>query len=171
MGGRGSSSAGGAVSVRNAEMHRKYVDGKLSTRITKNDRFMMDTVLPGMNYYKKRSSKSSVYAHADRVSKDSSHICVMVSHDAVRATKYGYSLQLDRDHVVYVKNWQVYGHTVPYKGQTGVEVAMSKKYFKPKRVNRPNEAYSVDRKNLQWSEWVKAAKEQQRAGNIVSIRM
>ena len=157
--------------MHNSEMHRKFVGGELSTRVTKNDEFMMRTVMPDMNYYRKRSSKSSAYAHADRVSKDESHICVMVNHEAVKPTKYGYSLQLDRDHVAYVKGWQVYGHTEPYKGQTGVEVVLSKKYFNPKKTRYPNEDYSADSKNLRWDEWLKAARRQQRSGNHVSIRM
>lgn len=98
MGRRGSSSAsatsGGAVKGErktasvNADRHRKCLAGELGTKVTKNDEFMMKTVLPGMNYNKVRRSKSSTYAYADRVSKDGERINVMVSPTTSRRSPY-----------------------------------------------------------------------------------
>ncbi len=180
MGGRGSSSAtasAAAVSAveiggasPNAEKHRKYLAGELGTKVTKNDEFMMRMVFPGMNYNKVRHSKSSTYAHADRVSKDGEHISVMVPGDRVRATPYGFALTLDSGHVQYLKSWQVTNQTKPYGGVVGLNVSMSRKYFNPKPSRVRNDGYPSDAKQRTWDEWLKAAKAQQRKGNIVSIR-
>ena len=148
MGGRGSSSmSGGAGGASvNADRHRKYLAGELGTKVTKSDEFMMNVVFPGMNYSKVRHSKSSTYAYADRVSKDGEHINVLVSSDNIKQTKFGYALQLDATHVQYVKDWQVSAQTLPHKGQVGVNVSLSKKYFNPKGTKYRNSGFSSDKK-------------------------
>lgn len=170
MGGRGQSSASAGASSRNATMHEKYMAGELGTKVTKNDDFLMRQVFPDMNYWKQKESKTSGYAHADRVSPDKANIVVMVDPAHIRETKYGYSLQLDRDHVAYVKRWQVMPQHEPYKGQTGVNVALNQRYFKASETKRPNNDFFADGNNLHYRDWVKIAEEQQRHGNTVSFR-
>lgn len=182
MGGRGSSSmsgrksgggSGAGVSKEmedNARLHAKYIAGKLNTRITKKDKFMMEMLYPDMDY-NKTGSGSSVYVHANRVSKDEEHIAVMVDSGILKPTKYGFALQLDETHVQYIKDWQLKGQTLPYKGQVGTNVSLSKKYWNPKETKYANPDFSQDSKQLSWDTWVKAAKEQQAYGNIVSVRV
>ena len=155
---------------QNASLHDRFISGKLGTRVTKNDEFMMKMVFPDMNYNRVRMSKSSAYIQADRVSADGGHISVMVPHDRVRETPYGYALTLDAGHVQYLKRWQVYEQTLPYQGGVGVNVSMSKKYFNPKTARRRNDDYPDDQAQTTWAEWKRAAEAQQRAGNTVKIR-
>lgn len=170
MGGRGQSSASAGASSRNAAMHERYMAGELGTKVTNHDDFLMRQVFPDMNYWKQKESKTSGYAHADRVSPDRSHIVVMVDPAHIRETKYGYALQLDRDNVAYLKSWQVMLQSEPYKGQTGVNVALNQRYFKVSKARYQSNDFAADGKNLTYSEWVKAAEEQQRRGNTVSMR-
>lgn len=155
----------------NAERNAKFMAWKLGTRVTKNDQFMMRTVFPGMNYSRVRESKSSTVIRADRVSPDGEHISVMVPYDRVRETPYGYALTLDAGHVQYPKNWQVSEQTLPNRGGVGINVSMSREYFRPKAVKRRNEGYMDDPAQTTWSEWRRAAEAQQRAGNTVRIRV
>ena len=171
MGGRGGSSMSSGGVSHNAKLHEKFMAGELGTKVTKNDKFMMENAFPDMNYSRTRLSKSSSYARADRVSPDGNHISVMVPSERIRETPYGYALTLDSGNVQYLKTWQVSAQTLPHKGQVGVNVSMSKQYFKPKPSRVKNEKYGNDPKQLKWDEWLKAAKKQQRAGNTVSIRM
>ena len=180
MGGRGSSSmsgrrsGGGGAGISkemqdNARRHAKYVAGELNTKITKNDQFAMDVLFPDMDY-NKTGSGSSVYANANRVSRDEEHIAVLVPHSALHETPYGFALQLDEEHVQYVKTWQLTSQVLPYRGIQGTNVSLSKKYWNPKKTKYKDPNYSSDPEQLSWDTWVQGAKAQQAAGNVVSIR-
>jgi hypothetical protein len=49
----------------------------------------MDVLFPDMDY-NKTGSGSSVYANANRVSRDEEHIAVLVPHSALHETPYGF---------------------------------------------------------------------------------
>lgn len=170
MGGRGSGSASFSAMSKNAQRHEKYLAGELRTRVTKNDKFRMDTAFKGLNYSKVRSSKSSGYIYADRVSKDGENIMVLFAPSHVRQTPYGFAIQLDEKHVQYVKDWQVYPQESPYKGFQGINVAFSRKYWKPKETKYTNDDFIGNSQMLNYSEMLKIAREQQNIGNTVSIR-
>lgn len=167
MGGRGASSASASP---NAAKHERYMSGAIGTRVTKNDEFLMKMVYPEMNYWKIRYSKSSGYAHADRVSKDGNTISVLVPGERLKKTPYGFALQLDRDTVQYVKDWLVTAQTLPYEGTVGANVTLSKKYFNPKKTKYKDLDYDSDASLTTWDNWKSAAVAQQKAGNYVSIR-
>lgn len=168
MGGRGSSSVSSSMS-RNAVQHKKFMNGELSARYSKSDEFYNEKLFAGMNYWRENVSKSSQYRHADRVSADGNKIAVKVSPAHIRETQYGYSLQLDRNTVVYMKEWQVVNHREPYKGSTGMNVVLDRRYFNPKKTRFPNKDFAPDPKNTTFEAWKKAAIDQQRAGIIVSF--
>lgn len=181
MGGRGGSSAsakrgGGGAGVSkemqdNARRHEKYINGELGTKITKDDEFMMKMLYPDMDYNKVRESASSTYVRANRVSKDEEHIAVMVGPGMLKPTRYGFALQLDETHVQYVKGWQLKGQYLPYKGQVGTNVSLSKKYWNPKEAKASNPDFFAEAENLSWGHWLSVAKMQQSHGNIVSVRV
>lgn len=107
----------------------------------------------------------------NRVSEDGNKVVVRVDESHIRSTKYGnVQLQLDKQHAVYLKQWQVEPHTDPYKGQNGFEVVLDKKYFTPKQTRYANKDFPSDESRLSFGHWRKVAEKQDRSGNTVSIR-
>lgn len=172
MGGRGASSAsakGVAIASPNAEKHRKFLAGELDSRYSKSDVFYNEKLFAGMNYWREKYSKSRDYMHADRISADGNKIAVTVGGNHIFETPYGLGLQLDSDHVVYLKTWQVKAQNKPYMGQVGTNVVLDRAYFNVKKSKHSNNEFSPNEKALSFDYWKSIAKEQQDAGNYVSI--
>lgn len=107
----------------------------------------------------------------NRVSEDGDKIVVRVDESHIKATRYGnVQLQLDKQHAVYLKQWQVESHTEPYKGASGFEVVLDKKFFTPKETKYADNNFLSDKSRLSFSHWRKVAEAQDRSGNTVSIR-
>lgn len=173
MGGRGSSSASksSAISERYKRNFQKHNDMPVATKKSKSGQFN-DYRYAGLDWWKNNQSKSSSYLEMNRVSHDGNKIVVHVGDSMIRETKYGVSLQLDANTVVYLKQWQVSGHTTPYKGRFGYEVVLDKKYFTPKKTKYENPDFFAtnDTETYSFDYWKKLAHDQERVGNYVSIR-
>ena len=103
---------------------------------------------------------SNKYFTMDRVSKDEKKIVVKVSNTQVLETKFGYALILNRNHVIFLKNWQISNNWF------GVEVLLNKDYWNVKEWGKFDE-FEEDIENLEWTTWFKVAKDQ----NGVNIKV
>lgn len=170
MGGRGASSGSDGYAQRmahNKEMHDSMPARTKNSKSGKFNEFRFE----GLDWYKQSTSKSSSYLHMNRVSDDGDKIVVRVADSHIKPTRYGnVQLQLDKQHAVYLKQWQVESHTDPYKGAFGFEVVLDRKYFNPKQTRYADENFPSDESRLSFSHWRKVAEEQDRSGNTVSIR-
>lgn len=98
---------------------------------------------------------SNKYFTMDRVSKDEKKIVVKVSNTHVLETKFGYALILNRNHVIFLKNWQISNNWF------GVEVLLNKDYWNVKEWGKFDE-FEEDIESLEWTTWFEAAKDQSR---------
>lgn len=80
--------------------------------------------------------------HADRISADGNKIAVTVGGAHIFEAPYGLGLQLDSDHVVYLKTWQVEAQNKPYMGQVGTNVVLDRAYFNVKKSKYSNNEFS-----------------------------
>ena len=103
----------------------------------------------GLN--KRRASNQ--YWTMNRVSEDESKIVVKVADEHLLETRYGYALILDRNHVVFVKDWQV------SKNYFGNEVVLTKEYFNVKEWGTFND-FCENEEVLSWKHWLEIAKNQ-----------
>ena len=169
MGGRGSSS--GIVSSQKAKNKLMHDNMPARTKNSKSGKFN-EFRYGGLDWWKESLSKSSGYLHMNRVSEDGDKIVVRVSDEHVKSTRYGnIQLQLDSQHVVYLKQWQVESHTEPYKGASGFEVVLDRKYFNPKQTKVTNQSFSNNKAALSFDHWKSVALKQEKSGNSVSIRV
>lgn len=99
--------------------------------------------------------KSNKYITAtSRVNDDATKIIVRVADEHLLETRYGYALILDRNHVVFVKHWQV---SVNFYGN---EVVLDKKYFNVKEWGDFKE-FTENKDELSWESWLNTAIAQQ----------
>lgn len=101
------------------------------------------------------------YITMNRVSDTGDKIVVKVAKGQIFETRYGYGLILDKNHVVWLKDFQVY--TSSY----GTEVILNKNYFNVKQWGDFSDQFAKNEENYKFETWVNAAKEQEKAGNIV----
>lgn len=171
MGGRGASSGNSGYAKRRAHNKEMHDSMPARTKNSKSGKFN-EFRFAGLDWYKQSTSKSSSYIHMNRVSEDGDKIVVRVDESHIKATRYGnVQLQLDKQHAVYLKQWQVESHTEPYKGANGFEVVLDKKFFTPKETKYADNNFLSDKSRLSFSHWRKVAEKQDRSGNTVSIRV
>lgn len=105
----------------------------------------------------KMRNRSNKYLEGDqRVSLDGNKIIVNINSDQVKPTMYGYMLILDKEHIMWLKDWQVSDTSY------GTEVILNKQYFNPKVSKYTHEDYADEPSNLKWETWKKAAEEQEK---------
>lgn len=97
--------------------------------------------------------ESNKYWTMDRVNESEDRIVIRVADEHLLETRYGYALILDRNHVVFVKDWQV---SINYFGN---EVVLSKDYFNIKEWGTFNDFFENE-EALDWKYWLEAAKNQ-----------
>lgn len=105
-------------------------------------------------------SETNNYWTMDRVGNDGNTIVVKTADSHLIKTKYGYALILDRENVVFLKEWQV------NQNYYGNEVMLNKPYFNVKKWGNHLD-FGKDSENLKWETWLDVAKRQQDAGNQV----
>ena len=111
------------------------------------------------------------YYTCDRVNADETRIVVRVAVNQLFRTRYGYGMILDRNHVVWLKDWQVsISYAKDGDGDYFCEVILNKDYFNAKEWGEFND-YGDDAANLEWAAWLDAAKGQQAHGTEVSWRV
>lgn len=142
--GRGSSKAGSAGGGGGI----KYPPSKANEYIQKR--------FPDLNAHE----VSNNYWSMDRVSKDGDVAVVKVADEHLIKTQYGYALILDNEHVVFTRDSYV------SQNYFGNEVMLNKKYFNVKKWGN-HDNFGSEPKNLKFDEWLKVAKEQQKAGTEV----
>lgn len=170
MGGRGASSGNSSYAQMRAHNKEMHDSMPARTKNSKSGKFN-EFRFKGLDWYKQSMSKSSSYLRMNRVSEDGDKVVVRVADSHIKPTRYGdVQLQLDRQHAVYLKHWQVESHTDPYSGANGYEVVLDRKYFKPKETRYANKDFSSDKSRLSFDHWRKVAESQDRSGNTVSIR-
>lgn len=98
--------------------------------------------------------KSNKYLTMNRVSEDGNKIVVKVADSHLLETKYGHALILDRNHVVFIKNWQV------SENYFGNEVLLTKEYFNVKEWG-DFEDFDDEPQNLNFETWLNVAMEQE----------
>ena len=101
-------------------------------------------------------SASNNYFTMDRVSADETKIVVKVDSNQLIKTKFGYALVLDKNNVVFLKDWQV------SENWFGNEVLLDKKFWLVKEWG-DHESFSANAENLKWEKWLEVAKEQDAA--------
>lgn len=101
---------------------------------------------------KRKSNK--YFSLTSRVNNNESKIVVNVADEHLLETKYGYALILDKNHVVFVKDWQVSANFY------GNEVVLDKKYFNVKEWGNFSNFTEVP-ENLTWESWLNTAIAQQ----------
>jgi hypothetical protein len=106
---------------------------------------------------------SNNYLEIDkRTSADGNKCIVKVGDNHLIMTKYGYGLVLDKDHVVFLKDWQV------SRNNYGNEVILNKQYWNVKKWGDWSGRFSeTNPQNHDFKTWNSAAKEQEKAGNTV----
>lgn len=104
----------------------------------------------GLNF----RSVSNKYFTMDRTNSDDTKIVVKVASEHLLKTKYGYALILDRNHVVFIKDWQVSDNYF------GIEVLLTKQFFNVKEWGDFSDEFFEEPENLNWNTWVEIAKEQ-----------
>lgn len=117
---------------------------KVDKSMTKFERNIFD----GLNPY----AKSNKYLRMDRVAEDK--IVVKVAKEHVFPTRYGYGLILDRNHVVFIKDWQV--NTAE---QIGCDVLLNREYWKVKEWGEFDD-FDTNEENYDFETWIAVAKEQ-----------
>lgn len=111
--------------------------------------------------FKANFEYSNKYIESNRISEDGNKIIVKIGQDHLVSTKYGYAVILNATHVVFVKNWQV---DINYYG---IEVILNKDYFNVKEWGDFSDNFADTEDFLSWDTWVKVAKQQEEAGNLV----
>lgn len=106
--------------------------------------------------------KSNQYITANRVSADGKKIIVKVADAHLRKSKFGYILILDRNHVVFLKEWQV------SKNYFGNEVLLNKDYWIVKEFGDFSDEFFEEKQNLEFEEWLNTAKLQEEHENYVT---
>ncbi len=106
---------------------------------------------------------SNKYMTMKRVSADENKIVVLVNNSHLRKTKFGYALILDRNHVVFLKEWQVERSYFTAEWD-GSEVLLTRRYWNVKEWGEFEE-FMHDDEPLSFDHWLKTAKEQ-----IVEVR-
>ena len=106
----------------------------------------------GLNY----RDASNKYFTMNRVSEDESRIVVKVANDHLIKTRFGYALVLDREHVVFLKEWQV------SMNWFGNEVLIDKNFWNVKKWGTHDNFPKIE-ENLDFNTWLKTAKEQDAA--------
>lgn len=101
-------------------------------------------------HFRKISNK---YLTMNRVSDNENKIVVKVASEHLLPTKYGYALILDKNHVVFVKDWQI------SENYFGNEVVLDRKYWNVKEWGN-FEQFDTNEKNYEFNNWLEAAKEQ-----------
>lgn len=104
---------------------------------------------------------SNKYYTMNRVSEDGERIVVKVADSHLFKSPYGYGLTLDKDHVVWLKNWAV------SQNWYGNEVMLTKQYFNVKASKRSNANFDSEPQNLSFEHWRDVAYAQQKAGTYV----
>lgn len=103
----------------------------------------------GLNY----REYSNKYLTMDRVNEDKAKVVVRVADEHLMKTKYGYALILNRNHVVFLKDWQV------NQNYFGNEVMLTKQYFNIKEWGDFDD-FDDSEDYMNWDKWVAAAIEQ-----------
>lgn len=111
----------------------------------------------GLDY----ESYSNKYFTMNRISKDENKIVVKVANEHLIKTIFGYALILDENNVVFLKNWQV------SENYFGNEVLLTRQYFNVKEWGKHTDFFGINKNNHNFDTWLKIAKEQQKAENIV----
>lgn len=172
MGGRGARSGlSGGVGI-NATKHNRQMellnDTDFKSRTNKAHLKNLKETYNDFNNYRfdglNHNMQSNNYMTMDRISKDGDKVVVRVANSHIVDTKYGYGLVLNKDNVVYLKDWQV------SKTNYGNEVLLNKKYFTPKKSSRTFSDFDGSTELLDFSSWQKAAKAQQKEGTNVKWR-
>ena len=91
-----------------------------------------------------------------RVSDNEEKCIVKIEPTNLIKTKYGYALILDRTRVQFLKNWQVNDNYYGYF------VLLTKNYWNPKTWGE-RDNFIEEEKYLDFDEWIKVAKEQEKA--------
>lgn len=104
---------------------------------------------------------SNKYIESNRISEDGNKIIVKIGQDHLVETKYGYAVILNATHVVFVNSWQV---DINYYG---IEVILNKDYFNVKEWGDFSDNFDDTEDFLSWDTWLKVAKQQEEAGNLV----
>lgn len=99
------------------------------------------------------SEQSNKYFTMNRVSTSQDRIVVRVGDAHLISTKYGYALILDKNHVVFLKDWQV------NQNYFGNEVLLFKEYFDVRQWG-DFEEFDTNEENYKYETWLNAAREQ-----------
>lgn len=105
----------------------------------------------GLNY----RDFSNNYWTMNRVSESEDRIVIRFSIVHLFETLYGWGLILDRNHVLWLKDWAVSSN---FKGN---EVLLSREFFNPKPSRYENREFDVNPDACTWEYWLNVAKEQQ----------
>lgn len=97
---------------------------------------------------------SNNYWTMNRVNELEDRVVVKVSDDHLIKTRHGYALVLDKEHVVFLKNWNV------SKSYYGNEVMLTKAFFNVKKWGTHDAFASVIEENHSYDTWVEIAKGQ-----------
>ena len=105
----------------------------------KFNKFQQDVQLKGFNQddFQDYSNKRIKYV-GSMVNDDESKILLVVSPAQLRETKYGYSLIIDAEHVVFIKSWQVLGTC--YERMNSYLIVLDRNYFSVKEFQFAGQA-------------------------------
>lgn len=103
------------------------------------------------------TDESNKYFRINRVSLDENKVIVNIGEDHLIKTRFGYALILDSKHVVFLKDWQVDCNWF------GIEVLLTKEYFKVKEWGDFSDNFDDSEDFLTWESWLNAAREQENA--------
>ena len=112
------------------------------------------------NGFKFRDQSHKYWEFKEQINSDESKVLIRINRDNVFSYmgKNGwtnYVLKLDRDHCMFLKNWQY------FDGYYGTYVVLDKKYFRVVAAKEPFEDMVSDGDMLTWNDALEIAKAQQ----------